>query len=95
VQALCPASFGQFAPSENVADDAAECLTYCSRLADRGDYDPALGGEDEFDDDEATIQCRLWHLGSAAIEVEQFGTFDNSHCGHALGLRDCLPTPPE
>jgi hypothetical protein len=93
MQALCPTHFGEFGAGESLADDAAACQSDCSRLADRGDYDPTLGGEDEFDDDDATIQCRLWHLGSAAIEVEQFGTLDNSHCDHAVGARECLPTP--
>jgi hypothetical protein len=92
---LCPIGFSEFAPSESVADDAAECQRYCSRLDDRGGYEPALGGEDEIDENVATIQCRLWHLGSAAIEVERSGAFDNSHCGHALGVLNCLPTPAE
>jgi hypothetical protein len=91
---LCPAHFDEFAASDSLGDDERECQAYCSRLVDRGDYDPSLGGEDEFDEDVATIQCRLWHLGSAAIEVEQFGTRDNSHCEHAIGVSDCLPTPP-
>jgi hypothetical protein len=94
LQALCPAHFSEFDAGASLADDAAACQSDCSRLSDRRDYDPALGGEDEFDEDVATIQCRLWHLGSAAIEVEQFGTLDNSHCDHAVGARECLPTPP-
>ena len=95
MQDLCPMNFSRFAESDNVADDASACQADCARLFDRRDYDPALGGEDEFDEDRATIQCRLWHLGSAAIEVEQFGTRDNSHCGHAIGVSECLPTPAE
>lgn len=93
MQALCPTHFSQFDPGASLADDAAACQSDCSRLRDRRDYDPSLGGEDEFDEEDATIQCRLWHLGSAAIEVEQFGTLDNSHCDHAVGVRECLPTP--
>jgi hypothetical protein len=93
MQALCPTHFSEFDPGASLADDAAACQADCARLSDRRDYDPSLGGEDEFDEDVATIQCRLWHLGSAAIEVEQFGTPDNSHCDHAAGVRECLPTP--
>lgn len=93
MQALCPAHFSGFDAGSSLADDAAACQSECSRLFDRRDYDPSLGGEDEFDEDVATLQCRLWHLGSAAIEVEQFGTLDNSHCDHAVGVRECLPTP--
>lgn len=95
MQALCPMYYSEFDPSDSPSDDAAECAAQCARLSDRGNYDPATLGEDEFDEPgEATVQCRLWHLGSAALEVEQFGTFDNSHCGHAVGVRDCNPTPP-
>lgn len=93
MQALCPAHFSEFDAGASLADDAAACQSDCALLSDRRDYDPALGGEDEFDEEVATIQCRLWHLGSAAIEVEQFGTLDNSHCDHAVGARECLPTP--
>jgi hypothetical protein len=93
MQALCPAHFSEFDAGESLADDVAACQSDCSRLSDRRDYDPTLGGEDEFDERVATVQCRLWHLGSAAIEVEQFGTLDNSHCDHAVGARECLPTP--
>jgi hypothetical protein len=93
MQALCPAHLSEFDAGESLADDVAACQSDCSRLSDRGDYDPTLGGEDEFDELVATIQCRLWHLGSAAIEVEQFGTLDNSHCDHAVGARECFPTP--
>ncbi len=93
VQDLCPAHSSEFDAGASLADDAAACQSDCSRLANRRDYDPSLGGEDEFDEEVATVQCRLWHLGSAAIEVEQFGTLDNSHCDHAVGVRECLPTP--
>jgi len=95
MRALCPAHFGEFAPSESAADDLGACIDGCGRLSDRGDFDSTLLGIDETDvDGDATIQCRLWHLGFAAIMVEQAGAFDNMHCDHAMGFEPCNPTPP-
>jgi hypothetical protein len=93
MRAICPARFGQFDPGTSEPDDEAGCRAECAVLVDRGEYDPRPGGADEFDtdDDQPTVQCRLWHLGSAALDAAQFGSLDSHHCGHAVGVGDCLP----
>lgn len=79
---LCVPQFERF-------EDRDACLDECGRLDDRQDYDPALDGPDM---QGATIQCRLWHLGAAAIEVAK-GSDPATHCGHADGNNPCLPPP--
>jgi hypothetical protein len=94
MQAICPMRFGQFAEGESELDDEAECRAECAVLVDRLEYDPRpMGGVDEFDydDGQPTVQCRLWHLGSAASDAVQFGMLDSHHCAHAVGVGDCLP----
>jgi hypothetical protein len=97
MKALCPAHFGEFDPAGSDAGtdaDAADemaCLAVCRRLDDRPDYNPEVDGSDH-DVSSATLQCRLWHLGAAAIELDAAGP-DNSHCEHAVGMSPCFPTP--
>jgi hypothetical protein len=93
MQAICPTRFGQFTASESELDDEAGCRAECAVLVDRMEYDPRPMGADEFDTDDGqpTVQCRLWHLGSAALDAAQFGSLDSHHCGHAVGDGDCLP----
>jgi hypothetical protein len=93
MQAICPMRFGQFAAGASELDDEAGCRAECALLVDRNEYDPRPQGADEFDTDDGqpTVQCRLWHLGSAALDAAQFGSLDSHHCGHAVGDGDCLP----
>lgn len=94
MRSLCPRHFGSFDPSDSAADDAAACSMDCMRLRDREDFDSTLLGVDETDVvGDATVQCRLWHLGFAAILVEQAQLFDNAHCDHAMGLDQCRQPP--
>jgi hypothetical protein len=95
MQAVCPANFANFDPSSEGADaDAAACKLECARLRDTRVYDPSNAGEADNAGD-PTVQCRLWHLGAAAIDVARNGTdMQTAHCGHAAGLTPCEPTPP-
>jgi hypothetical protein len=94
MQALCPASFADFAPSDASAEaDQAACLAECGRLEDLRVYDPSPAGENEIEG-KSTVQCRLWHLGAAAIDVAQTGTDVLSpHCRHASGQPPCGAAP--
>jgi hypothetical protein len=87
---LCPAHFEAF--DVEGQDDLQSCMTECNALVDRGEFDPSPAGPDAKDTTQPTVQCRLWHLGAAAIERPRLG-LDNMHCDHALGLEECLPAP--
>lgn len=96
---LCPILFDRFAPAigSDVEDrnaDIGACMVECGRLEDRGQYDPALTSADADDVERASIQCRLWHLGAAAIESLDRTNLNNVHCRHAVGEQRCLPAPP-
>jgi hypothetical protein len=93
---LCPVHFESFDPDTASSEqDQAACRAECGLLTDRKAYDPNFGGADErdLDDNVPTVQCRLWHLGAAAIELTESGVKDNHHCGHAVGESECLPAP--
>jgi len=95
MQTLCPSHFGEFNESARDADDAAACAAECGRLNDRQEYDPTLTGADADDElGDPTVQCRLWHLGAAAIDAAGGANLDNTHCDHAVGVSRCLPAPP-
>jgi hypothetical protein len=90
MQRICPVSFDRFAESTNSADDETECQTVCDGLRDRGEYDATLTGEDTGDElGDATVQCRLWHLGAAAIDKENGVNPELVHCKHAVGGEPC------
>jgi hypothetical protein len=89
MQSLCPRHYGELDAGGADADQVA-CLSQCSSLEDRGSFDPSPLGPDAKDTTVATRQCRLWHLGAAAIELELLGP-DNLHCNHAVGDGECLP----
>lgn len=87
MQALCPARHSEFDGSDDAAADAAACQAECARLHDRNDFDIVT---DQFDEPGAppTVQCRLWHLGSAAVDARS-GALNSHHCDHAMGLHEC------
>jgi hypothetical protein len=89
MQALCPARHSEFDASDDPAADAAACQAECALLRDRDDFDIVT---DQFDEPGTTptIQCRLWHLGSAAVDA-QSGALNSHHCDHAMGLHECAP----
>jgi hypothetical protein len=94
MQAICPTEFATFDTSGESADaDKAACLAQCAELEPLVTYDPFASGEND-PEGRATVQCRLWHLGAAAIDVAQTGTgVYTPHCQHAAGLAPChLPS---
>ncbi|HLV64440.1 MAG TPA: hypothetical protein VKY73_01450 [Polyangiaceae bacterium] len=61
--------------------DMDACLETCARLPDVPPYDldsPVLADSD-------TVQCRLWHVTSAAMYERE------EHCEHAMGIVLCTP----
>lgn len=78
MRSICPFSF-------DIMTASASCESLCDeRLVDRRDYD-AIGAET----DAPSVQCRLWHLGRAAITPTADNgmlTNGNMHCLHAAGL---------
>jgi len=95
---VCPTEFATFDTSgTDAAQDADACNALCLRLRDRKAFDPDQAGEDHEDlpDEMPTVQCRLWHLGSAAIDVTRNGRGSFSdHCGHAIALGFCRDPSP-
>lgn len=93
---VCPVRYDEFDTTAS-NDDEGVCLATCAALADPdAEYDPRPFGElARLDGDQPTLHCRFWHLGTAAIELQQDGFSSTIHCDHAFGLRECLPvTPP-
>jgi hypothetical protein len=94
MQAICTDQFAGFDPTgdDSQADQTA-CRALCDQLDPLGVYDPTIAGE--FDPEgRATVQCRLWHIGAAAIDFAVTGTHSAStHCGHAAGLPPCNMLP--
>ena len=89
---ICPALYQQFDPTD-ANDDEAACQTVCASLTDAdAPYDPRPFGEEaRLDTNQPTLHCRFWHLGTAAIELQQDGFTSTIHCNHAFGLNECLP----
>jgi hypothetical protein len=91
MQSLCPERYAEFAPGDEAGADEAGCQEQCVQLLDRQDFDVVA---DQFDvaGTPATVQCRLWHLGSAAVDA-QSGVLNSHHCDHAMGLHECAAVP--
>jgi hypothetical protein len=74
----CPAFCGsmlEICPGEY--DSNTACLDDCESLDDLGGFSLAE------DDEGATVQCRIWHVG-AATELT------DPHCRHAAGASPCV-----
>lgn len=85
MRSICRVSFDNMTVEE-------DCETICGKLVDNEDYDAVAAERDG-----RSVQCRLWHLGRAAITLQDDdGTREgNMHCFHAAGLEICeLPPPP-
>lgn len=52
-----------------------DCMTECATIPDNGDYNIAVPLEN-------SIECRLYHLSAATIDI--------SHCPHAAGIIKCV-----
>ncbi len=52
-----------------------ECMTECATVPDKGNYNIAVPLEN-------SIECRLYHLSSATIDI--------THCPHAAGIIKCV-----
>jgi hypothetical protein len=100
MKGVCPNEFDTFIGSETEAtQEEAACLAACDRLQDRMAFDADIAGQDHEDlpGETPTVQCRLWHLGSAAIDVSRNGLGSASgHCAHAIAMGFCRDpsTPP-
>lgn len=94
MQAVCPSDFAAFdADSASAEADLTACRAECDRIGDTGEYDPEMPGE--FDAvGMPTVQCRLWHLGAAAIDLANGLGATTPHCQHAAGFPPCVPAPP-
>lgn len=68
---VCPGSF---------VDDAA-CDLECGKVPDKKDYHVTSS----YLPDDYSIQCRLRHVSSAAIDMPEL------HCMHAVGIGKCAP----
>ena len=88
---VCPAQYEQFDTSG--AGDEAACHAVCESMVDANvAYDPLPFGEAaRLDQGQPTLHCRFWHLGTAAIELQQDGFTNTIHCNHAFGGAECLP----
>ena len=88
MRSICRVSFDLMTQSDSCEDICDE------RLADRGDYDAI-----EAENDAPSVQCRLWHLGRAAITPTPDNGMlmnGNMHCLHAAGLLPpCGELPPD
>jgi hypothetical protein len=98
MKGVCPNEFDSFIMNRTEATPDEACIAACSGLRDRMAFDPDIAGEDHEDlaDETPTVQCRLWHLGSAAIDVSRSGRPSASgHCAHAIAMGFCRdPSPP-
>lgn len=84
MDSICPVSHDLMTTTES-------CTSLCGRLIDTLDYDPVATERQT-----GTVQCRLWHLGRAAIEGIADDGRANVHCAHAAGAVPCglPPSPP-
>lgn len=70
---------------ERLVELGGDCAAACAQVPDRLAFDVALDRAGD------TVQCRLWHVGVAAeCTTEECRV---RHCGHAVGIADCLPAP--
>ena len=76
--ALCRAMV-EFCSDQHASN--AACLDDCEPLND-------LGGFNVLQNEGATVQCRIWHVGAATQNV-------SPHCGHAAGASPCTGPPPQ
>lgn len=60
-----------------------DCAAACARVPDRFAFDVTIDRAGN------TVQCRLWHVGVAAECTTE--ECRSRHCGHAVGVDDCLP----
>lgn len=70
LEALCIEEFSTF---------QGNCLTECAKIPDCGDYVADATRDDD------SIQCRLFHLTSAAVAPE-------THCPHSIAIGHCSET---
>jgi hypothetical protein len=93
MRGVCPARYADFDTSD-ADDDEGMCHRVCEAMADAEvDYtplpfevNPRLDAEGQ-----PTLYCRFWHLGTAAIELQQDGITNTFHCDHAFGDSECEP----
>jgi hypothetical protein len=81
--ALCPGDFV----------DMNDCMTQCGALLDCDPYFVDGGTPNN-----VSIQCRLFHLSSAAVgQPTDAGTTQaqNTHCPHVGGITECKAPPPD
>lgn len=70
---------------DRLAELGGDCAAACAGVPDRLAFDVALDRAGD------TVQCRLWHAGVAAeCTTEECRV---RHCGHAVGVEDCVPAP--
>jgi hypothetical protein len=81
MSSVCP---GKFA-------NTGACLTECDGLYDNGNFHAGeceQGGDER---DGASVQCRMWHVGAAAIALSVPDEGERQrHCGHASGEELCI-----
>jgi hypothetical protein len=67
------------------------CWDECRRLDNDGHTVDPLACRDGGDDERAgdTVQCRLWHVGAAALAARLNNGELSTHCGHAIGGGPC------
>ncbi|MEY4548679.1 MAG: hypothetical protein RL685_4874 [Pseudomonadota bacterium] len=74
----------QVCPDRNT-ELGGDCAAACARVPDRLAFDVTTDRAGN------TVQCRLWHVGVAAECTTE--ECRSRHCGHAVGVDDCLPAP--
>ena len=93
MRGICPDQYEAFDPSA-ADDDEGSCQRVCAAMEDANaaytplpyERNPRLDAPGR-----PTLDCRFWHLGTAAIEKQQDGVANTFHCDHAFGVTECEP----
>lgn len=68
-----------------------DCRLECEGLDDRGNFHAGTCEEGGDAEDGASVQCRMWHVGAAAIALASSNAaMHGVHCNHAAGAFPCV-----